>query len=75
MVAASLVAVVLSGRGDAQGQRALSVTGGSATEVVGVTSRAVTLVPLLIFVPDPRALFTLDGSATAFDNRQRVGTK
>lgn len=53
-----------------QVQGTLSVTGGSATDVLGVTSRAVTLAPALTFAPDPRASFSVSGSATRFDNRQ-----
>jgi Glycogen recognition site of AMP-activated protein kinase len=68
---ATLFITALSARGEAQQiQGALSVTGGSATDVLGVTSRAVTLVPSLTIVPDPRAAFTLSGNATRFDNRQ-----
>lgn len=53
-----------------QVQGALAVTGGSATDVLGVTSRAVTLAPSLTFLTDPRAVFGIAGSATQFDNRQ-----
>lgn len=67
----ALLVATLAGRVDAQQvQGALSVTGGSATDVLGVTSRAVTLVPALTFVPDPRAAFMINGSATRFDNQQ-----
>jgi hypothetical protein len=71
MSTAILVAAVLSARVDAQQvQGAVSLTGGSATDVLGVTSRAVTLGPALTIVADPRAAFTLSGSATRFDNQQ-----
>ena len=65
--------VVAALPGDIQAQQvqgALSVTGGSATDVLGVTSRAVTLVPSLTILPDPRAAFTINGTATRFDNQQ-----
>ena len=69
--AAALIATALAARVEAQQvQGAVSVTGGSATDVLGVTSRAVTLGPTLSIVPDPRAAFTLSGSATRFDNQQ-----
>jgi Glycogen recognition site of AMP-activated protein kinase len=71
MSGVALLITALSGRSQAQEvQAALSVTGGSATDVLGVTSRAVTLVPSLTVVPDPRAAFTINGSATRFDNQQ-----
>ena len=49
---------------------AVAITGGSATDARGVTSRAVTLVPSLTIVPDSRAAFTVNGNATRFDNQQ-----
>src|SRR4051812_28621111 len=51
-------------------QGALSVSGGSSTDVLGITSRAATVAPSVAFAPDPRALFALDASATRFDNSQ-----
>ena len=71
MSGAAFVITMLPGRLRAQQvQGALSATGGSATDVLGVTSRAVTLVPSLTIVPDPRAAFTINGTATRFDNQQ-----
>lgn len=53
-----------------QVQGALSVSGGSSTDVLGITSRAVTVAPSVSIAPDPRALFAFDASATRFDNSQ-----
>ncbi len=53
-----------------QVQGTLSVTGGAATDVLGVTSRAVTLAPSLTFLTDSHAAFTIAGSATQFDDRR-----
>jgi hypothetical protein len=65
LIAAS--ATVISSQ---QTQSSVSVTGGSATDVLGVTSRALTVAPTFSISGDPRALFTLDASATRFDNQQ-----
>jgi hypothetical protein len=51
-----------------QVQAALGVSGGSATDVRGITSRALTVSPSVAFTPDPRATFAFDASATRFDN-------
>jgi hypothetical protein len=48
----------------------VSLTGGSAPDGAGVTSRAVTLVPSVTVLPDPRAAFLFNGVATRFDNQQ-----
>jgi hypothetical protein len=48
----------------------VSVAAGSATDVAGVTSRAVTLTPSVSIAPDPRVLFGAAASATRFDNHQ-----
>jgi hypothetical protein len=71
IIGASLFMAVSGSRISAQQiQGALSVSGGSATDVRGVTSRAVTLTPSMSVAPDPRALFALEASATRFDNSQ-----
>lgn len=51
-------------------QGSVSVVGGSATDVRGITSRAVTVSPGLAFTPDPRLVLGIDASATRFDNQQ-----
>ncbi|MDB4877601.1 MAG: glycoside hydrolase family 13 domain protein [Gemmatimonadetes bacterium] len=48
----------------------VSIAGGSATDVAGVTSRAVTISPSLSVAPGPRLLLGADASATRYDNRQ-----
>ena len=53
-----------------QAQGAISLIGGSATDVMGVTSRAVTLAPSLSVAPDPRLVLGVDASATRYDNQQ-----
>jgi hypothetical protein len=61
--------VVLAPRADAQSTRAgVSVVGGSATDVLGVTSRAITVLPSLSFAPDSRVALGVEGSGTRFDN-------
>jgi len=60
---------------DAPGQQvqaALSIAGGTATDVAGVTSRAITASPSLSIVPDPRLVLGLGASATRYDNQQWV---
>ena len=67
----ALVITAQSGRIQAQEVHgAVSITGGSATDARGVTSRAVTVVPSLTIVPESRAAFTVNGNATRFDNQQ-----
>jgi hypothetical protein len=51
-------------------QSGIAVVGGSATDVVGVTSRAFTVSPSLTLVADPRAVFGLEAAGTRFDERQ-----
>lgn len=51
-------------------QATVSVTAGSATDVLGVTSRAATITPALAFAPNPNAAFTFSASGTRFDNQQ-----
>ena len=53
-----------------QTQGHLSVVGGTATDVVGLTSRAVTIAPSLTFAADPRLTFSVGASGTRFDNAQ-----
>lgn len=49
-----------------QAQGSLSLTGGVATDSRGVTSRALTAVPAVVLLPDPRVALVLDGSGTRF---------
>src|SRR4051812_789478 len=51
-------------------QGSVSISGGSATNVLGETSRALTIAPSLTLTPDPRATVVLDGSGTRFDGQQ-----
>jgi hypothetical protein len=44
----------------------LSLAGGLATDSRGVTSRALTVVPAVVLLPDPRIAFVVDGSGTRF---------
>src|SRR5262245_14873654 len=68
--AATLV-VVCAASGYAQPTRAsVSLVGGSATDVLGVTSRAITVAPSLSMAPDQRISLDLNVSGTKFDNRQ-----
>ncbi len=53
-----------------QAQGSVSVVGGSATDIRGITSRAVTVNPAVAFTPDPRIVLGLDATATRFDNQQ-----
>ena len=53
-----------------QVQGSVSVVGGSATDVRGITSRAVTVSPAVAFTLDPRLVLGVDASATRFDNQQ-----
>jgi len=46
----------------------LAVVGGSATDVLGTTSRAATISPLVSLTPDPHVALAFGGSATAYDN-------
>jgi hypothetical protein len=71
--AAILIATFAKTISAQQVQAAVSLTGGSATDVVGVTSRAVTLVPSVTIAPDPRVAFLLSANATRFDNQQWAG--
>ncbi|HVX40821.1 MAG TPA: glycogen-binding domain-containing protein [Gemmatimonadaceae bacterium] len=71
VVLAVLLCGALSSRASAQQVRgSVSVVGGSATDVRGVTSRAVTVSPAVAYTPDPRLVLGLDASATRFDNQQ-----
>jgi hypothetical protein len=53
-----------------QVQGSLAVAGGSATDVRGITSHAVTVAPSVIFTPDPRAALSFGLNGTRFDNSQ-----
>ncbi len=69
-LSAALLVVLLAERAQAQMQAGLSVSGGSATDVRGITSRAVTVAPSVTFAPDPRGLIVLGANGTRFDNSQ-----
>jgi hypothetical protein len=53
-----------------QVQGALSVSGGSATDVLGVTSRAFSVTPSLFVSPTAHSVYALQASGTRFDNQQ-----
>src|SRR5262245_6375842 len=56
---------------DALAQRtegAVSIVGGSATDVLGVRSSAITVLPSLDVTPDPRLAFGLYASGTKYDD-------
>src|SRR5438552_18987262 len=53
-----------------QTQGHIAVVGGTATDVVGLTSRAVTIAPSLSLAADPRLTFSVGASGTRFDNAQ-----
>src|ERR1051326_4055202 len=66
------IVVVIAGRtvSGQQPQAQITVGGGTATDAVGLTSRAITIAPSLSFAADPRVAFSLGGSGTKFDNQQ-----
>src|SRR5688572_1529691 len=67
------VAALVASAGGAYSQKAqgaLSVVAGSATDVAGVTSRAITMLPSLTVRPDPRVMIGLEAAGTKFDNSQ-----
>jgi hypothetical protein len=51
-------------------QGGVSVVGGSATDVVGVTSRALTVSPSVSLLPDARVAIGLEAAGTRFDEGQ-----
>lgn len=51
-------------------QTGVSVVGGSATDVVGVTSRAFTIAPAVTLLPDSRVAVGLEAAGTRFDEGQ-----
>ena len=51
-------------------QSGISVVGGTATDVVGVTSRALTVAPSVSLLPDPRVAIGLEAAGTRFDQGQ-----
>jgi hypothetical protein len=52
----------------------ISLSGGSATDVLGVTSRAATISPALTVTRDPNTSFTFSANGTRFDNAQWSAT-
>jgi len=69
--AAAMLLIAFSTNISAQQKRGtVSVVGGSATDVFGVTSRALTIAPSFAIAPDPRVAFSVEGSGTKFDNKQ-----
>jgi hypothetical protein len=70
----SVVALLLCASGEymqaQQVQGSLAVAGGAATDVRGITSRAVTVAPAVTFAPDPRAVLSFGLNGTRFDNSQ-----
>ena len=70
-------AALVASAGEAYSQKAqgaLSVVAGSATDVAGVTSRAITVLPSLNVRPDPRVKISLEAAGTKFDNSQWSAT-
>src|SRR5438067_12799994 len=49
-------------------QGRINISGGTGTDVLGVTTSAVTVAPSVVLSADPRAVFTLGGNGTRFDN-------
>jgi hypothetical protein len=68
--AAMLVIVCAVGTFAQNTQATVSLVGGSATNVLGATSRAITVAPSVSIVPDARVAFGLEAAGTTFDNRQ-----
>jgi hypothetical protein len=65
------VAVVLASRATAQQvQGSVTISGGSATDVAGNTSRALTVSPTLSFIPDSRLAFGLGATGTRYDDQR-----
>lgn len=62
-------ALALCTAGAVQAQQAqIAISGGSATDVLGNASNAVTVSPSALFSSDPRLVFSLGGSGTRFGN-------
>ena len=53
-----------------QTQGQIAVVGGTATDVLGIASSAVTVAPSLTITPDPRLSVAVGGSGTRFNNQQ-----
>lgn len=68
--AATLVVVCAVGAFAQSTQASVSLVGGSATDVLGATSRAITVAPSVSIMPDARLAFGLEAAGTTFDNRQ-----
>jgi hypothetical protein len=56
--------------GAQQVQGSVTITGGSATDVVGTSSRALSVLPSLSFIPDPRLVLGLGGNGTRYDDQR-----
>lgn len=65
-------AVVMATRVHAQRplQGSVAITGGSATDVVGTTSRALTVAPALAFTVDPRLVLGVGATGTRYDDQR-----
>src|SRR5947207_15878928 len=61
-----MLALVASAALAQQGQ--INLSGGTGTDVLGVTSTALSVAPSLTLSSDPRASFALGGSGTRFNN-------
>ena len=69
--AAPVILAAASARAAAQPARgSVSIAGGSATDVVGTTSRALTVAPTLEIDVDPRLSLGVSASGTRYDGRQ-----
>jgi hypothetical protein len=67
----SAMVIALASTIEAQRVRGgVSVVGGSATDVVGITSRALTVSPSLSLLPDSRVAIGLEAAGTRFDEGQ-----
>lgn len=66
----SVVALAATRVAAQQVQGSVTVVGGSATDVVGTTSRALTIAPALAITPDPRVAFGLAASGTRYDDQR-----
>ncbi len=66
VVSTALVVALAPVVSEQQVQSSVSLTGGLATDSRGITSRALTVVPAVVVLPDPRVALVLDGSGTRF---------
>jgi hypothetical protein len=53
-----------------QVQGSMTIAGGTATDIAGTTSRALTVAPALTFTPDSHALFGIGATGTEYGDRR-----